>query len=728
MPSSPNQKEVIDSRILRLIGLEDVFDIDYGTYLTLLKEAMVKGRMAKTQLSTEEVEMLTDEYKRVKSKKDNGRFKVKSKKISASSLGTGIKSVSAKLIGSKSKALLPASSLKLDKKEESEDILSSIQKTLDSIYKILLVQQKNIKDAAEKQRRVQENEKRKATETGLEKGFTLVSKIAKKALAPVKSILDRILGFFMAIFLGRVVYKLLEWFSDPKNKRKVSAIFRFLGDHWPKLLGLYIAFGTKFGKFVRGLSKLLIKGIISFAAKNPKIAAVVGVTAATAAAIAYVSSLLNQKGQKDQVEKTDPSIGFFGGGPVNVFQLYASGGFVSGQKGIDKIPAMLTDGEFVMSRGAVQKFGLNTLLAMNASGGGTNIPRMIGGVPHAQGGGFIGRARNFIGGMFGPKPTPPPPASAPANKISSTGVFRPSGGKLVDPITGMTPTDFRQNAIQNPYRPPTPKPQQNPFSRIFNRGGLSTREVQAGFTGMGREGFEAIMRGDKFRLGKWKPQILGRGAYSAPTLKGAQRYAGATGSLGGRQLPGGVIRTIVPGGARRINFLEPQAAVKPGTFDKGKLLADKLMRGAYANSALANRLRSQLMSGAAMNVGLGLGKTLGRGLQILNAPVIGDMIDPQGTSAYDQLTGPNAYYNAPGYRGPKPMRFAGGLAPNTPKKSYSVSQPMMQGRTRVMYVNTPSGASGGKNYTIPAGQNVPSFSAVSSTQRRYAKASQLGIG
>lgn len=724
MPSSPNQKEIIDARILRLVGLEDVFDIDYETYLTLLKEAMVKGRMTKTQLSTEETELLTNEFKRVKSKKDKGRFEVKSKKISASSLGKGIKSVGAKILGSKPKALLPSSGLKLEKKEEAEDILTSIQKTVDSIYKLLLTQQKNLKDAAEKQRRQQETERRKATESRLEKGFSVVAKVAKKFLAPVKSILDRIIGFFIAIFLGRVVYKLLEWFADPKNKRKVNAIFRFLGDHWPKLLGLYIAFGTRFGRFVRRLSKLLIKGVVSFAAKNPKIAAVVGVTAATAAVIAALSGQL--KGKKDKDNKNEEStFGFFGGGPVNVFQLYASGGFVSGQKGIDKIPAMLTDGEFVMSRGAVQRFGLDTLMAMNASGGGTNIPRMIGGIPHAQGGGFFGNARKFLGNMFGPKPTPPP--SAPANKISSTGVYNVSGGRMVDPITGMTPTDFANNTrINQPTPPTTPR-----YSASRPRG-LNTRGVQAGFTGMAREGFEAIMGGDKFRLGKWKPQILGRGAYSAPTFKGAQRYAGSSGSLGARQLPGGVIKTIVPGGAPRINIFEPQAKVSPAMFDKGKVLADKLMRGAYSNSPLANKLRMQLLSGAAQNVGLGLGKTLGRGLQILNAPVIGDMILPEGTSAYDQISGPNAYYNAPGYRRakpPVPMRFAGGPAPNTAKKSYSVSQPMMQGRTRVMYVNTPSGGGGsGGNYSVPSGQTVPSFSAVSSSQRRYAKASQLGIG
>lgn len=194
------------------------------------------------------------------------------------------------------------------------------------------------------------------------------------------------------------------------------------------------------------------------------------------------------------------------------------------------------------------------------------------------------------------------------------------------------------------------------ISNLLKPKGLSIKGVQAGFTGMAKEGFDAIMGGDKFRLGKFKPQILGRGAYSAPTLKGAQRYAGATGSLGGSQTPGGVVKTIVPGNARKINLIEPQSAVKPATFDKGKVLADKLLRGDYANSPLANKLRSQLMSGAAQNIGMGLGRTFGKMTQILNAPVIGDMLFPEGTSTYDQLTGPNAYYNAPGYKGPKPSQ------------------------------------------------------------------------
>jgi hypothetical protein len=68
------------------------------------------------------------------------------------------------------------------------------------------------------------------------------------------------------------------------------------------------------------------------------------------------------------------------------------GGFVSGEKGVDKIPAMLSDGEFVMSAGAVQKYGVDTLETMNAAGGGTNKPKMMGGTTYAAGGGAIGGA------------------------------------------------------------------------------------------------------------------------------------------------------------------------------------------------------------------------------------------------------------------------------------------------------------------------------------------------
>jgi hypothetical protein len=138
------------------------------------------------------------------------------------------------------------------------------------------------------------------------------------------------------------------------------------------------------------------------------------------------------------------------------------------------------------------------------------------------------------------------------------------------------------------------------------------------------------MSGAKFRnpnkaslIGKGSTPVLGHGAYSAPTATGASRYV---------KPGGGIVKSIVPGRAKGINFIEPQSVVPPSTFDKGKLLADKLLRGEYANSPLANKLRMQLITGTAQNVGVGLGKIFSKAIGVLNAPVIGDMIFPEATA------------------------------------------------------------------------------------------------
>ena len=78
---------------------------------------------------------------------------------------------------------------------------------------------------------------------------------------------------------------------------------------------------------------------------------------------------------------------------MQMLQGFNQGALVSGPSGVDKVPAMLTAGEFVMSCGAVQKFGVDTMMSMNAMGGGTNIPKMMGGKIYAAGGGLL----DFIG-------------------------------------------------------------------------------------------------------------------------------------------------------------------------------------------------------------------------------------------------------------------------------------------------------------------------------------------
>ena len=54
---------------------------------------------------------------------------------------------------------------------------------------------------------------------------------------------------------------------------------------------------------------------------------------------------------------------------------FSEGGKVPGSGNRDTVPAMLTPGEVVMSKPAVDKIGADNLLAANAAGGGTNKPK-----------------------------------------------------------------------------------------------------------------------------------------------------------------------------------------------------------------------------------------------------------------------------------------------------------------------------------------------------------------
>jgi hypothetical protein len=344
------------------------------------------------------------------------------------------KTQSTRISGENIGAKLPGSSA-----SKVEDSITKISVSVASIAAILAGRQKALDNAAAFDRRKAEQEKRGVAEGNLEKKFEGLKSEAEKVISPVKSILDRIIDFFVTVFLGRVVYKLLEWFGDPKNADKVKAIGRFLGDHWPKLLALYLVFGNAFGRFALGLSKAVASGAIKLAfgiakllaAKKVKgamgaarflgggrgklLANVVGTGVALGGAYAATNMM---KGDETKAQGlagggyVRPRFPAFSGGGLNFKGMFGgmgdmfgmlfaggggvSSGFVSGEKGVDKVPAMLTDGEFVMSAGAVQKYGVDTLEGMNAAGGGTNKPKMIGGTTYAAGGGLIGDARKTL--------------------------------------------------------------------------------------------------------------------------------------------------------------------------------------------------------------------------------------------------------------------------------------------------------------------------------------------
>ena len=289
--------------------------------------------------------------------------------------------------------------------EGVEENISAIVKSVISIADIVVKQKKISDDASAYEKRKSEQEKRGLAESKLEKRFEGLKKAAEKIIAPVKSLLDKILQFFTTVILGRIVYKLVEWLGDPNNANKVKSIIRFLGDWGPAILGGFILFGTKFGKSIRVLTNIALSGIaklaksipalLRFAKSNPK-------TALAVAAGGYAATQLAQRAFSGDEQKVEGRAGGgvisapkFSGGGFNFSGLLGGArnffnGMVSGEKGVDKIPAWLSDGEFVMSRGAVQKYGVDTLEAMNAAGGGTNKPTFKSESVYAAGGGLVG--------------------------------------------------------------------------------------------------------------------------------------------------------------------------------------------------------------------------------------------------------------------------------------------------------------------------------------------------
>jgi hypothetical protein len=172
------------------------------------------------------------------------------------------KTQSTRISGENIGAKLPGSSA-----SNVEDSITKIAASVASIAAILAGRKKALDDTAAFDRRKAEQEKRGLAEDKLEKKFEGLKSEAEKVISPVKSILDKIIDFFVTVFLGRVVYKLLEWFGDKKNADKVRAIGRFLGDHWPKLLSLYLLFGTSLGRFALSLTKIVAKGAVGLLAK-----------------------------------------------------------------------------------------------------------------------------------------------------------------------------------------------------------------------------------------------------------------------------------------------------------------------------------------------------------------------------------------------------------------------------------------------------------------------------
>jgi len=284
----------------------------------------------------------------------------------------------------------------------------SIESLLGEQYRL---QEENAKDAKQEAEKKRRSLKERLLE-GSGKVWDGVKKATSTVLKPFKGIWENIIGFIKKIILGRILFKILEWTSNPENQGKIDSIFKFLKDWWPVLLTAYLAFGNGLSRFVLGLTaklviwsgKLLATVIPALfkaiAAMGPWGWAALGVGAIGVGGYMMMKDGKNKEGGEEtgipDVIPRDESYVHYGPdegvgagftqkeenkkmGKLMEEKNFNKGGPVPGSGNTDTVPAMLTPGEFVMSKGAVQRYGADTLAGMNAAAGGTNKPTLMGG-------------------------------------------------------------------------------------------------------------------------------------------------------------------------------------------------------------------------------------------------------------------------------------------------------------------------------------------------------------
>jgi hypothetical protein len=280
---------------------------------------------------------------------------------------------------------------------------------------------------AEVQRKKDEEKKRKKKENQREKVKNFLVKPITKALAPVNNLFQKIIDGLLKVLFAKALIKLIDWFTDPENKEKIDAIGRFIKDFWPAIVAGFLIFGTGLGGFAKtliGTAAKIIGGLLKMSIKLAKITAKLAIKAGkgllnvvkgapiTSALVggavlagtgAFIASQQNENRRSeldaaDDASVVTPTETAQEGKTPGASQLmqesilqrgmgFAGGGLTP--KGTDVVPAMLTPGEFIMSKGAVDTFGTDFMEAVNSMGGGSNRPKKMDGTTYAAEGGSI---------------------------------------------------------------------------------------------------------------------------------------------------------------------------------------------------------------------------------------------------------------------------------------------------------------------------------------------------
>jgi hypothetical protein len=657
MPSNnpTNQTEQINSVILRLLGLSNAKEIDYNTYYKTIAKKLSSARMVGARIPEQEEILLREELKRIRPKKDSGRFKIKTKtvKIIDSSI-PNIQNGQRKLTG-KSSALVKATPGKLTKErinpqqssivkfigkstESSNKSFENIQKSLDSIADSLKAENKLKKKEDEKNRKDRERKKRDRRESLMESSIKPIINAAKKFLEPLKSFWDRLIRFVTFTILGRAFKMFMDWASDPKNKKKIETITRFIKDWWPALLGGWFLFATPLGKFVRTiigtiakltirLAKFAIPRLAAFVAKNPVASVLIGGAVASGVG-AYVSeqNVANKRKQINPSAVTPKDTAKTGKGPGTNQLMQES-----------------------VLRGGAQAFSNGGTLGGYRKGGKTFRSSPFSGIVNHKTGKKVSGA--------GPD-TQFLPLEDGGGVVLQKGetVLQVGAREKMIQETGHDPLSYNVGSDAN-------KPRNIGKGLRGNSSGGIVGYANGGTIGLRGAPLKRIMHGtgegipDLIRNTGFKEQtgMLGKGVYGSTKGWVADTYRGA-----------GKWKGILPGQGPRLDMLVPQASrtlrgatvVSGRQANRGLRIAEGIMSGKYTGAKARSLMpllakETPTMAQALGKFLPGLAKLGGKALEIGNLPVIGDMLFPEAAGNYDQLSGQNSYRNAPGYKIPK---------------------------------------------------------------------------
>jgi len=248
-----------------------------------------------------------------------------------------------------------------------EKEISDLKDLVGSIKETLVEQTKFEIQRFSEQQRLLETERRKKRESMLEgigkRTLSLVRSATDGIVKPVQNIFMGIIRFITTIFLGRFLIKFLQFFTNPANIGIVTSIADFIGNNFPVILTSLVAAGVALAAL--GVKLLGLQGTIGLLTGGSFLGSTITGIGARGATKGITGNATKSGGIFNFFNKGDSGVASFGARRTIKMN---KGGLVPGTGVTDSVPAMLTPGEVVINKPAVQNFGLKNLLTINEAG------------------------------------------------------------------------------------------------------------------------------------------------------------------------------------------------------------------------------------------------------------------------------------------------------------------------------------------------------------------------